>query len=373
MENQVVRQPIRVLVVDDSVLMGTQIAKILSSDEEIEVIGRVKNGLEALDMVAKLKPDVVTLDVEMPIMDGITALKHLMVRTPVPVVMLSSLTTEGSKVSFDALRYGALDVIAKPSRRETESLEAQKEDIITRVKQAATIGVYRSRYRRSLGIRSGSMAHSFRRSDGNTRVIGIGSGTGSYHSLLQVIPNLRKNFNDVLVVLMATSSQFIGPFTDYLAKHSTVPVKNLHNDGSLVRGSCYVGSSEDKMVLEREKNGTLVFRRRIGDELEEGSIDRLFRSLARTCGSRAVGIVMSGAGNDGAEGIAAIRESGGLGVIQATATCMNPSMPRAVLARGPVDRIIPDFLLADFLMNLQAEAKAATPHSPPIPTELKKT
>lgn len=345
------------LVVDDSVLMGTQIAKILSSDSGIEVVGRAKDGVEAVEMVARLKPDVVTLDVEMPVMDGITALKHIMVRNPVPTIMLSALTKEGTKVAFDALRYGALDVIAKPSRRETDSLDTQKEDIITRVKQAAVIGVHRSRYKRSPALASMMPSHRSGSTDATTRVIGIGSGTGAYYALLQVIPNLGKRFDHVLLALVAIGPRFIEPFVAYLAAHSAVAVRSMRESRSLVKGTCYVGSWEEGAIVGQRDDGTLVLRSGIGERPGEGRIDRLFRSIAVACRSRAVGVIMSGAGADGAEGTVMIRKRGGLGIIQAVGNCMNPSMPRAVLARGPVDRMLPDFLLAGFLMNIEAESK----------------
>ncbi len=137
--NGKVNSKIRVLVVDDSTLMSRQITSILNDDRKIEVVGRARDGLEALAMVGSLKPDVVTLDVEMPRMNGITALKHIMVKHCVPTVMISALTTEGARATFDALKYGAIDVIAKPSRREDESLDAQKADIIAKVHRAAAI------------------------------------------------------------------------------------------------------------------------------------------------------------------------------------------------------------------------------------------
>jgi len=140
---------IRVLVVDDSVFMGMQVAGILNEDAEIEVVGRAMNGAEALKMVEDLNPDVVTMDVEMPVMDGLTSLKHIMVRFPVPTVMISSFTWEGARTIFDALRFGAVDVIARRSSSENESLEAQRASLVAKVKRAASIRVERFSYRRS--------------------------------------------------------------------------------------------------------------------------------------------------------------------------------------------------------------------------------
>lgn len=146
MDAKIEKRKIRALVVDDSVFMGMQIARILNGDDEIEVVGRARDGVEALSMVGELKPDVVTLDLEMPGQEGVATLKHIMVRHPLPTVIISALTTEGSKSTLDAIRFGAIDIIAKPSRSEDESLVAQKDEIVAKVKRAAAIGTGRYRY-----------------------------------------------------------------------------------------------------------------------------------------------------------------------------------------------------------------------------------
>ncbi len=345
---------IRVLVVDDSVLMGIQITKILNADDRLEVVGRAKDGVEALELVEKLKPDVVTLDVEMPRMDGLTALKHIMVRFPVPTVMVSALTWEGTKATFDALRFGALDVIAKPSRRETESLEEQAKDIVTRVKRAASIGIGRARYRKKPAANP-FLVRGVRGNPGAaTRIIGIGAGSGGYYSLLQVIPNLRADFQDVVIAVIRVASRFIEPFVAYLGAHSAVPVKNVGQVGSLEKGTCYVCSSQDAAVLTQDMNGRLRFALRATGNAGRmnSAMDSMFRTMAAVTGRRAVGVLMSGAGSDGAEGLAFLRKSGGMAIVQTLTNCMNPSMPRAALMKSPADKVLPDYLIADFLMTL---------------------
>lgn len=351
-----IRRRIRVLVVDDSVLMGIQISKILSADEKIEVVGRAKDGVEALEMIQQLSPDVVTLDVEMPRMDGITALKHIMVRHPVPIIMVSSLTREGAKATFDALRFGALDVIAKPSRRETDSLEAQAEDIVTRVKQAANIGIDRARYRKRPS-KSGLWGHnSLGEPDESTRFIGIGTGTGGYYSILQVIPHLRPGFDDVVLAVIRVTPRYIEPFVSYLEGFSPVPVRNIRDVHAPEKGACYLCSAQDSVILGPDEDGRTKFDVNVKENWSglDGPINMMFRSLARVAGPRAVGVVMSGAGSDGADGIAAIRRAGGIGVVQAISNCMNPSMPRSALMKGLVEKILPDYYIADFLMKLKA-------------------
>ncbi len=351
---------IRVLVVDDSALMGRQITNILENDEKFQVVGWAKDGLEALQMIRNLNPDVVTMDVEMPVMNGITALKHIMVKHPVPTVMISSLTVEGAKTTFDALKYGAIDVIAKPSRREDVSLEAQENDIITKVKRAASIRTGRFRYMRLAPKEQLGSFNSNKLAPGPaTRFIGIGTGTGGYYGLLRVIPYLPADFQDVLIAVIMVSSRYLDPFVAYLDAHSTVSVKKADCASPIETGTCYLCSGDSGPFLEPEVDGNVMlsFGSNTFHNNGDGAIDKLFESCAQIAGRRAVGIIMTGPGRDGAEGLSQIREAGGVSVIQDINNCVDPSMPLAVLEKGLVTKMLPDYLIAEFL------AHGATPES----------
>lgn len=347
---------VRVLVVDDSVLMGRQIAGILDNDEQIEVVGRAKDGMEALEMVAELKPDVVTLDVEMPRMDGITALKHIMVKYSTPTVMISALTKEGATTTFDALKYGAIDVIAKPSRRQNVSLDAQREDIVNKVKRAAAIRTGRSRYIRMSGGKAGALRPTGEPPNSMTRFVGLGAGTGGYYSLLRIIPGLGSDFSDVVVAVILVSARYIEPFVTYLASHSPVRVKTVKEGRTVEKGTVYICSGQDGPTISADSDGQLRLRlSKVTSEFSAGgAVDRMMKSLAGIAGNRAMGCVLSGPGNDGAEGIHEIRQAGGITVVQDINNCMDPSMPLAVLKNGTVGKIIPDFLIAQFLLNPEA-------------------
>lgn len=346
-------EKIRALVVDDSALMGRQIAGILEEDGGIQVIGRAMDGEEAVKMVADLKPDVVTLDVEMPRMNGISALKHIMVKTPAPVIMISALTREGARTTFEALKYGAIDVVAKPSKRQDESLQAQKSDIITKVKRAAAIRTGRSRYVRLLESEAGGRARPGEVVDSGTRIIGVGAGTGGYYPLLRIIPNLPPTFQDTLVAVILSATKYLQAFASYLSEHSAVPVTLLESETRPRKGACYIVSGTDGFVLTSNHSGNPKFVSRGPHDSEEGPIDSMLKALARTVGRRSVGVVLSGDGVDGAEGIVAIRQAGGLGIVQDLNNCMNPSMPLAVLERGTVEKMLPDYDMAGFLLNGQ--------------------
>jgi len=342
---------IKVLVVDDSALMSKQIAAILNEDDKIEVVGQAKDGVEAMHMAGTLKPDVITLDVEMPKMSGITALKHIMVRHGVPTVMISALTKEGARTTFDALRYGAIDVIAKPSRREDESLDAQKEDIVAKVRRAAAIRTGRSRYLRMTA--PPPLQKRLHISPNSApRFIGIGAGTGGYYSLLRIIPALPAEFQGMLIGVVLAAARYVEPFVSYLDTHSVVQVKGIKGVTVLEPGICYICSGQDGVVLERDDDGRSVLAPRgRTPEANSGPIDAMLTSLA-VMGGQAIGIVMTGAGKDGAEGIAAIRGAGGTGVVQDINNAMDPSMPLAVLEKGSVEKLLPDYRMAEFIMRI---------------------
>jgi len=342
---------IKVLVVDDSALMSKQIAAILHEDDKIEVVGQAKDGVEAMHMAGTLKPDVITLDVEMPKMSGITALKHIMVRHGVPTVMISALTKEGARTTFDALRYGAIDVIAKPSRREDESLDAQKADIIAKVRRAAAIRTGRSRYLR-MTAPPPLQKRIHISPDSAPRFIGIGAGTGGYYSLLRIIPALAADFQGTLIGVVLAAARYVEPFVSYLDAHSVVQVKGIKGVTVPEPGLCYICSGQDGVVLEKGDDGKSVLAPRgQTPQANSGPIDTMLTSLA-VMGGQAIGIVMTGAGRDGAEGIAAIRDAGGTGVVQDINNAMDPSMPLAVLEKGSVEKILPDYLMAEFIMKI---------------------
>ncbi len=341
------------MVVDDSSLMVKQITAFLNSDPDIQVIAQAADGIEALEKLETAKPDVITLDVEMPRMNGLTALKHIMVKHETPTLMISAITPEGSKTAFDAFKYGAIDVIAKPSKRADASLDGQKADIITKVKRAADIRTGKSRYVRISPVEASRKPQPGKPADSATRFVGIGVGTGGYYSMLKVIPNLPREFANVLIVVILAAPKFVAPFVSYLDTHSKVSVRSPHSVTVPAKGVCYVSSGLEGALLRIDDTGLILSREeRSKEPLVTGPIDRLFKSLARIAGNRAVGVVMSGAGYDGAEGIVAIRKAGGVGVVQDITNCMDPSMPLSVLEKGSVEKILPDFLMAQFLADL---------------------
>ena len=345
----------RVLVVEDSALMARQLSNILNSAPDLTVVGRARDGMEALAIVEEVKPDVITMDVEMPRMNGITALKHIMMKWSIPTVMISALTTEGAATTFDALKFGAIDVIAKPSQREDESLEAQQADIIAKVRRAAEIRSGRARYVKISTNLSGYTKHGHGQPGESTRFIGIGAGTGGYYSLLRIIPALPSNFDHVLIANCLIASRYIEPFVNYLDAHSEIPVKAAWNGMILERGVCYIYSYQDGLTMGADGNGGFRLGRMDPNHSNDSSkttiVDHFFESLAYSVGPRAVAIVLTGPGSAGAQGVLKLRSAGGIALVQDINNCMDPSMPISVLEKGPVEKMLPDYLIAEFLVS----------------------
>ncbi|MBI5570259.1 MAG: chemotaxis protein CheB [Desulfomonile tiedjei] len=337
--------------------MSRQISNILTNAGGIEVVGRAKDGREALSMVNDLKPDVVTLDVEMPTMNGITALKHIMIKQATPAVMISALTTEGARATFDAFKFGAFDVVAKPSRREDVDLAVQKAEIVAKVKRAAGVSRERLRY-----IRIANSFHSSRKRglgspDDTTHFFVLGSGTGGHYTLLRILPALPENFSGVVVAVIQMAARYLELFVSFLGVHSQIPVVAGLAGKTVEKGVCYICSAEHCLSLGTNGAGQLFFRGATPSPTDpsagnEGAVDVMFKTVAAAAGSRTVGVILSGVGRDGGAGLMEIKKHGGITVVQEINNCTDPTMPLAALEKGTVERILPDYQMANYFTRL---------------------
>ncbi len=334
--------PVRVLIVDDSASMRAVLHRILSADPEIEVVGQAPEPYTARTMIKELNPDVVTLDVEMPGMDGLSFLERIMRLRPMPVVMCSTLTARGAEVTIEALRLGAVDCIAKPTGN---PLEIQQDALLLRkmVKQAA---------RASLRQPTATMAPIIHAQPGGHRdmVIGIGASTGGVEALFALTGALPPDCPPVLVVQHMPAA-FTRGFAARLDKDARVTVTEATDGAPLQPGTVYIApGGEHHMELIGGATGHI---RLVAADLVTGhrpSVDVLFHSLA-PLGAAAVGVILTGMGRDGAEGLLAMRAAGARTFGETEASCVVYGMPRAAFELGGVERelnlsALPEAILA---------------------------
>ncbi len=193
--------------------------------------------------------------------------------------------------------------------------------------------------------------------DNFTRMIGIGTATGGYYALLRIVPALPVGFPDIIVAVVLVSHKYLELFAVYLEAHSHVPVRMARHGAPLEKGVCYLSAGSERVVVERNADGGLCFEKSESEAYPEISpVNEMFRSLV-PFGSRAVGVILSGAGNDGAEGLVDLRRGGGIAIVQAINNCLDPQMPLAALEKGSVEKILPDFLMAEFFEKLGTQER----------------
>jgi two-component system, chemotaxis family, protein-glutamate methylesterase/glutaminase len=344
------REKIRVLIVDDSASVRQTLSAILSDDPEIEVMGVANDPFMAARKIREEVPDVITLDVEMPQMDGITFLRKLMAQHPIPVVMCSSLTEVGSETLLQALEAGAVDVILKPKIGAADHLADSAERVRTAVKGAARARVSKLRAARSIERmatakltadavlpppRIGAMAKT------TEMVVCIGASTGGTEALRELLEALPAN-SPGIVIVQHMPERFTAAFAKRLNGLCEVEVKEAEEGDPVLRGHVLIAPGDRHMLLERRgaryevsiKSGPLVSRHR-------PSVDVLFRSAARSAGANAMGVIMTGMGDDGARGMNEMHQAGAFTVAQDEATSVVFGMPKEAIAHGGVDRVVP--------------------------------
>ena len=350
----IVKQKIRVLIVDDSASVRQTMTQILNADPDIEVMGAASDPFTAARRIQDEVPDVITLDVEMPRMDGITFLRKLMAQHPLPVVMCSSLTEEGSATLMQALEAGAVDVILKPRVDAPQFLQDASIRICDAVKGAA-----RARLRRVPGRRSDD-ANSVReipkkltadvimppRAAGQSMarttetIVCIGASTGGTESLRAVLETLPADCPGIAIV-QHMPEKFTEAFARRLDGLCAMEIKEAADGDTVLRGRVLIAPGNRHMLLQRSgaryyvsiRDGQLVSRHR-------PSVDVLFRSAARFAGANALGIIMTGMGDDGARGLLEMKQAGAATIAQDEATSVVFGMPKEAVARGAADKIL---------------------------------
>lgn len=338
---------IRVLIVDDSATVRQILQRELAKDPEIVVVGAAADPYVAREMVVSHQPHVITLDVEMPRMDGITFLRKLMQHNPLPVVMVSSLTPRGGELAMEAHASGAVEVLCKPGT--AYSIGDMAQHLIQAIKAASRADVRRLSQTLSPPPR---IATAMTRT--TNQVVAIGSSTGGTQALEHILRAMPATAPGIVVV-QHMPEHFTKSFADRLNDVCLMTVKEAEDGDSIVPGRVLIARGNYHLVVKRSgaqyqvqvKDGPLVTRHR-------PSVNVLFRSVARSVGRNAVGVMLTGMGNDGAEGMKAMKDAGARNIAQDEATCIVFGMPKEAIAAGAVDKVLPLPDIAQGILRLAA-------------------
>jgi two-component system chemotaxis response regulator CheB len=352
---------IRVLVVDDSAVVRQSLSSILESDSEIEVMGTAADPIIAVKKIMKEIPDVITLDIEMPRMDGLTFLRKIMSQHPIPVVIISSLTTEGTQVAMKALEYGAAEIIGKPAMNAAKFINESKILICDAVKAAAQAKLSRRkisnpanaievkpRYSADVILERGSASNHIIPTE---KVIVLGASTGGTEAIRAFLKQLPSKMPGIAIVQHMPEG-FTKSFANSLNSICDLEVKEAENGDKLYQGRVLIAAGNHHMLLKRVgkeyfvevKDGPLVNRHR-------PSVDVLFRSASRYAGKNAVGILLTGMGNDGAKGLLELKESGANTIAQDEQSSVVYGMPKEAANLGAANHILGLDEIAPFLLK----------------------
>jgi two-component system chemotaxis response regulator CheB len=340
---------IKVLIVDDSALVRQTLCDILNSDPDIEVVGSAADPILAAERLKSVIPDVITLDVEMPRMDGLTFLQKLMSQHPIPVVMCSSLAESGSETALKALEYGAVDIITKPKMGTKQFIEESRMRICDAVKGAAAARLGPLRAMRTMKEVSPKYSADVIMEKPNAKamiqttekVVVVGASTGGTEALKVFLEMLPEDTPGIVIV-QHMPENFTAAFAKRLDSICRITVKEAKDNDTVVRGRALIAPGNHHALLKRSgaryyveiKDGPLVSRHR-------PSVDVLFRSAARYAGKNAVGVIMTGMGDDGAHGMKEMHDAGAFTIAQDEASCVVYGMPQEAVKLGGVNKIMP--------------------------------
>jgi two-component system chemotaxis response regulator CheB len=350
-----VAEKIKVLVVDDASFMVKAVSEILNSDAEIEVVGSAKNGLQALEKIKELCPDVITLDVDMPIMDGLRTVRHIMLECPVPIVMLSSLFNNGA-ITFEALRLGVVDFLPKPSGAISQDIHKAKQQIIDRIKMAVAVNIdniHRVKIQLSDELNKLEDYYGLQALD---YLLLMGTTLGGPNTSIRIFSELPPKLSAAAVVMQEISPKILPAFVKEFDKYTAWHICEATDGTILEAGVCYVASNEYSLSIEVNDNQEAYLK--VGETVEK-PLNTLFSSAANVFGRRTIGLLLTGIGDDGSDGFFNIKEKSGITMAQKTDTCVYPNLAKCAIERGVVDMIVEEIKLSHEIEALINE-KAAT-------------
>lgn len=356
---------IRVLIVDDSAFMRRVIKQMLEASGEIEVVGAARDGAEGVEMALTLKPDVISMDIEMPRVNGLEATERIMEEMPTPIIVVSSLTVEGAKATFEALDKGAADYISKNLTTSALDLMKIQDELVAKVKAIARRKHYFASLRKAIRPEPAVVAaHAptapypapAKRSFATQKMafVAIGASTGGPRALQEVLSNLPEGLATPFLVAVHMPAAFTGAFAERLNDICKLPVKEAENGERIRAGQVFLSPGGHQTKIRRK--GLMDFYIHIDDEpkgaLYKPSVDVCMTSVAECYPGRSMGVILTGMGHDGREGMRLIKEKGGKTLAQNEETCTVYGMPKAVIEAGIADKIAPLDKIAAEIVNM---------------------
>lgn len=344
------KEKIRVLVVDDSAFMRKVISDILDSDRDIEVVDTAKSGIDALEKAKKTKPDVITLDIKMPGMDGLECLKELSKLGKIPIIMLSSITQEGAEATIQALAEGAIDFVTKPSNIFDMNGEEKRKEIVEKVKIASnSIPSLRTniKVRKNHGI--------YREISILNNIVLIGTSTGGPKALQEVIPLIPENVDAAFLVVQHMPAGFTKSLADRLDGMSKVKVKEAEDEELIKTGYVYIAPGDYHMLAEKNSNTSLKIKLTKDPHVgsHRPSVDVMIESVSNTGFKNIVAVIMTGMGGDGSEGVKMLKKKNNANIIaQDEESCVVFGMPKAAIQKGVVDIVTPLKEISNEIMKI---------------------
>lgn len=365
---------IKVLVVDDSAFMRKVLSDMLNSDPALQVVGTARNGLDALEKIAQLKPDVVTLDIEMPVLDGIRTLEEIIKRYSLPVVMISSATQAGAEATLNALQKGAVDFVAKPSGSISLDISKMQAEIIAKVKAAATVKVS-SFALPAAPLPAVRVVEEIEKEKKESRkepfaflaarpecVVVIGTSTGGPKALYEIIPSLPPAFPAAVLVVQHMPPGFTRSLAERLDSVSALKVKEAEEGEDVLPAHVYIAPGDFHLMVkavERKEERKLVVSLSKENHISghRPSIDVLFSSVASNFWGRMIGVLLTGMGHDGTEGAKKLKEKGARIIAEDASTCVVFGIPRSAIEAKVADYVLPLGKIAQELIRLVRERR----------------
>lgn len=348
---------IKVLVVDDSVFMRKLLSDLFAGEADFAVVDTARNGKDALDKAKRLKPDVITLDVEMPVVDGLKALELIMAECPTPVVMISSLTQAGAATTLKALELGAVDFVAKTAGP-ISNISEIKTQILAKCRAAARANVaqlVKSQIASSVLPQQQIIYSAFNKLT-EERIVAIGTSTGGPRALQEVVTKIPGNIPCGIVIVQHMPPAFTKSLADRLNSLSSVTVKEAEHNDVIKPGLVLIAPGDYHMLLERE-GGKVVVKLNQNPPLggHRPAVDPMMESVGRIYGSKAVGVILTGMGHDGAKGMQAIKRQNGQTIAEDQSTSVVFGMPKSAIELGVVDKVVPITSVASEILKALAK------------------